>query len=220
MSTKFALLALVGALTACGGGGSGGGDFAPSATTSVAPTTAALPEKTAEPAKKAGCYVVIYGDSLIADPLLSETIPASLARQRPGWTIDNRAVGGQTGRQGATDLFSDPRPQGAVVVEEWGVNDLILQDNPLPAMRAFTSKIFSEGSTAVITGVIQHPQSGDLWNNYNLGLLSIATDLHAAFVSWGEVPITTFDGTHPDQASTNVLVEDLLNSLDKECDDK
>lgn len=216
MSTKFAVLALVGLLTACGGGGdSGGGAFAPVGSSAVVAPSA--PTVASAPPVQPGCHVVIFGDSIIADPLLTETIPASIARQRPTWTVDNRAVGGQTAYEGATKYLGVTLPLGSKVVVEWGLNDLILGNDSSQQLSTFVSRLIADGYTAVITGIIQYPKAGSQWDYINNQWLTVATSDGAAFASWGEIPITTFDGEHPDQPSTNALVEDLLNTLDKEC---
>lgn len=220
MFTKlFASLAFAGMLTACGGGGdSGGGLAAPLAASATSiPTFTAASATAPSTAATSGCHVVIYGDSVIADPLLKETIPASISRQRPTWTVDNRAVGGQTAYEGATIYLGATLPPGSKVVVEWGLNDLILKNDSSSQLSTFVSRLIANGNTVVITGIIKYPPAGPQWDYLNSLWLNAATANGAAFASWGEVPITTFDGEHPDDASTQALVTDLLNSLDKEC---
>jgi hypothetical protein len=212
----FAALAVAGLLTACGGGGDSGGGGVIAGSAIAQPPATEPPPAPAAPTT-AGCHVVIFGDSLIADPWLTETVPASIARQRPTWTVDNRAVGGQTAFEGATKYLGVSLPPGSKVVVEWGLNDLILGNDSSQQLSTFVSRLIADGNTAVLTGIIQYPKAGSKWDYLNSLWLTVATSDGAAFASWGEVPITTFDGEHPDQPSTNALVEDLLNTLDKEC---
>lgn len=195
-------------LTGCGGGGASDGSVTPVAITAVAPA----PVQSAP-----ACHVVIYGDSIIANSYETETMPASILRQRPTWTVDNRAVPGQTALAGATTYMSDSRPRGVVVVVEWGMNDLIqAEDQFLVPLTAFVKELQAEGDTVVLTGI----SAQTIWPNedhYNGELLQLAVDSGSAFASWGEVAVTTVDGVHPNAASSEVLVENLLNTLDKEC---
>lgn len=204
------------ALVACGGGGSSGGGVAPVVAAAPAPAEAQkapqnIPENIPGPTR---CHVLIYGDSIIADPLLSETMPASIKRQRPEWTVENRAHGGETAFDGGRAAINDYIPPGARVVLEWGVNDSKLGTR-IDAMGDAARYVKSQGAVPIITGLVR---IGDVFNaTYNDEARRIAIETGAAFVSWNELEITTFDGTHPDQASTDRLVDDLLHTLDAEC---
>lgn len=219
MSTKSVWLTATLLLASCGGGGGGSPAIAIAPTVQAAPVSAPAPAEPAATIVHDSCHVVIYGDSIITGtPSLTETVPQALARLRPTWTVDNRAVGGQTAAQGATAHMGDLLPQGTKVVVEWGMNDLLDQTEFAIEVDAFVKAMIAQKTTAVITGIIEHPASGVTWDYYNTELRTIATSDGTAFVSWGEVPITTVDGIHPNQASSDALVEDLINTLDKECD--
>lgn len=199
-------------LTGCGGGGSGSTSFAPVAA-APAPVAEAPKPADPQPLAPAVCRVLIYGDSLIADPLLSETMPARMQRLRPAWVIENRAIGGQRWGQGAPRLWGDADLKGAVVVLEWGVNDSKL-GTPLTIVPDAITRVKAEGGVPVLTGVVDIV--GAHTAMYDTELRRLAIEGGAAWVSWNERQVTTFDGTHPDQPSTDLLVDDLINTVEKE----
>lgn len=217
MRTKLLALGMALALIGCGGGGSGSyaGAGSPPATGSSPsqPIAVRLP---ASDVHTPACHIIIYGDSIVVNAgyWLTEYPADKIRRLRPTWTVDDRAVAGQTGLLGATKAQDDPRPHGVVVVAEWGMNDLLQGDFFFDQLTAFLKKIKSEGSTPVVTGIVQHP--GNL--GFNATLMQLAINNGAAYADWGSVPITTVDGVHPNQAGVDLLIEDLVNTLDKECD--
>src|SRR6478736_3333724 len=85
-------------LAGCGGGGGGGGGGgAPAAGfPASAPVKVAEPAKSPEPAPEppaAPCRIVLYGDSIMrGEPLIPEGPARRMAKLRPAWDIDQRAV--------------------------------------------------------------------------------------------------------------------------------
>lgn len=151
------------------------------------------------------------------EPLIAQGPQRRMQNARPAWTVDLRAVGGQTGSAGAPAVMSDARPAKAVVVLGWGVNDVIQHTDVAP-MRALIEKTRAEGSRPVLTGPV--PYAGDVpgWLVVTAAIRAMASDTATPSADWSAVPIVTIDTVHPDQASSNRLVDKLIPVIDAECE--
>lgn len=195
-------------LAGCGGGG-GGNTEVP---ISSAPVAAAPESAPAAPAAQpsAGCRVVLYGDSIMA----REWVAPRMLAQRPGWTVANRAMPGDTAIQGVPRVIDEPREFDAAALE-WGVNDItILNAYPQDAIARMVDKLHAERIAVVVTGIVNVRPVASILNDV---LRKMAAEHGAMFGEWGSVAVVTTDGTHPDQASTDRIVDKLVQSLDAAC---
>ncbi|SCK56533.1 hypothetical protein VAR608DRAFT_5880 [Variovorax sp. HW608] len=171
-----------------------------------------------DPAPDIQCSVVLYGDSIMrGEPLVQEGPQRRIQRARPSWNVELRAVAGQTGYEGAQLAMSDPRPTPAVVVLQWGVNDATHRIRDFSLMRALIDKVREEGSRPLLTG--PSPTTNDIpsWLTVNTMLYAVAQDSGTPWANWGAEPLPTLDGIHPTQASSDKLVDKLIDVLDAEC---
>lgn len=211
MKKSLTLIVAAIAISACGGGSSDGGIPSPGAGNSSVP-----PAEDAKVGK--ACEVVLYGDSIMrGEPLILQGPHRRIQAARPSWTVDLRAVAGQTGHHGARLNLNDPRPTPAVVVMQWGINDAIQRTDVSP-IRLLIEKVRAEGSRPVLTG--PSPWAGDVarWHAVHTAIQAMAAETETPWVNWGAAPLRTIDGLHPDQDSTNRLVDALIGVLDVECD--
>lgn len=200
-------------LISCGGGGGGG-----SGGVGMTAPSQPLGAPTAEAPVKKKCTWVIYGDSVAAGQSTKGALtfsPAARIRQlRPDWEVIDRSQSGDSATLGVPRILNDPRPAGANVVGSWGLNDMSFDWDVKAPLAKFVDFMKAEGRKVVITGLIS---VGTKHAKYNEDELSVAVDHGAAFASWGETPVVTVDGVHPDQATTDAITEDLVNTMDKEC---
>lgn len=150
------------------------------------------------------------------EPLIPEGPTRRIQAARPAWVVHLRAVAGQTGNQGAPAMMNDVRPPASVVVLGWGINDAIQHKDVAP-MRGLIEKLRLEGASPILTGPAPYAGSLASWFRVQAAIQKMAIDTETPWVNWGVAPIRTVDGVHPDQASSNRLVDSLITALDQEC---
>lgn len=162
--------------------------------------------------------VVLYGDSVMRgtnkNGSLSRSPAEELRRLRPAWSIEDKSLSGDTATLAEKRILNENRT-AHVVVLSWGINDMTMEWDVVQPLKNIASYMKAEGRKVVITGLI-HTENV-MNDKYNADEMQVSIDSAAAFVSWGETPVKTVDGVHPDQDSSDQLVAELAVVLDKEC---
>ncbi|VTU37137.1 SGNH/GDSL hydrolase family protein [Variovorax sp. PBL-E5] len=214
---RFISASALATLTACGGGGGGSG--APMLPTPVAGT----PASSAPPPAPRDCSIELYGDSILHGMAvglnrLQEPPAAALQRLRPAYTVIDHSVPGATATAIAA-AFGNQQRTGRLIVLEPGVNDInagLPVDAPYRNMIAITK---GEGRIAIVTGLSRLENPPAAWAGYAETIRAIAAEQSVAYANWPEVEGSTVDGTHPDQAFSTALVEQLALTLDRAAPD-
>lgn len=213
---KHLILVAALALAGCGGGGGGGSSgFPPSVAEpqQVTPTT----DAPVTPAKPSGCRVALYGDSIMYGFGLTPRPVERLRQLRPNWTFTDRSLSGDTWHDGVPRMLQTVQDFDVGVLQ-WGINDAKVAfplNEVTMAEQVMIARVKSIGAKAVVTGLINN--SLPLGGAYDEKIRDTAITAGAAFASWGERSVSLRDGLHPDQEGSDQLMEDLVNTLDKEC---
>lgn len=222
---RFLSLLVLASLAACGGGG-GGSAGASGALPLVASDSPAVgpaghvPEPVASaptPEKAPGCRVGLFGDSIMYGFGLSPRPVERLRSAKPGWTFVDHSISGDTWHDGVPRQMQNVQALDVAVLQ-WGINDAKVAfalEEVTMAERVMIMTAKNIGAKAVVTGLINNTLP--LGDSYNAKIRETAIAAGAAFASWGERETSLRDGLHPDQAGSDALVDDLINTLEKEC---
>lgn len=215
LATAFVLLLITG-LAACGGGGSGGGGVPASVVAAVAvPVATPVPATVATPDPVRDCTVDLYGDSVLHGQngagLLAETPAQFIKRTRPAYTVKDWAVDGAGIYQQLPFMLPVTFGDARFAVLEWGIADSLAGYTDIATpYRTVIANVQLAHKTPVVTGIVSSFNKPDIAAQPK----AVAKDLSVYYAGWDAVAITTVDGLHPDQTSSNVLAGKIIEVLD------
>lgn len=202
------------AITACGGGGSGGFPVLP---------PVSMPAPGPEPVEETPvCTVTLWGDSIMHGGYnIFDRLPVppaiNLKRMRPAYTVIDRSYNGGNASLSLGDFLGNDLTESRIVVLQYGVNDLGSNYPYDFTMRSMLTYAKAAGKSVVMTGIVPTARGFENYNRYNNIAASLAEEFGAYWAGWDEVEYNegdAVDGLHPGQEYSTRLVGALAETLD------
>lgn len=148
---------------------------------------------------------------------LDEPPGQTLRRLRPGYTVDDLTVNGETATERSRSFGKERRAARFVVIGH-GINDVARGLELEAALRRMIAISREEGREVVLTGLSRQPLSVPGRTEGDATIRRLAKELRVAYADWGAVPFARNEMTdvlHPAKPYSDRLVQRIVDTLDR-----